>query len=147
MYDNIKRFSTDYLTGTIGITDSVAYRSQLLSIVIDISMKDGFHLYGQPLPEGYIPFKVAVAANRNFTVDDFMFPKTTEFEIASLGETFSVLPEKLNLKTFMRIINKPKAGHYTVNVTLTFQACNDKICLAPADLKFDFPLRIINEEL
>ena len=39
---NVQAFEKSYLTGGIAISDTVAYRSQLLSVVVDIILKAGF---------------------------------------------------------------------------------------------------------
>ncbi len=139
---NVQTFEKNYLTGGIAISDTIAYRSQLLSVVLDISLKDGFHLYGKPIPQGFIPFEIKFESNPNFEVDEFTYPETKTFKIESLPETFHILPDRVNLKTFLRIKNRPEAGKYTIKATITFQACNDRVCMIPEKLKFDFPLRI-----
>ncbi len=144
---NVQAFEKNYLTGRIAITDTIAYRSQLLSVVVDISLKDGFHLYGKPIPQGFIAFEIEFESNPNFEVDEFTYPETKAFKIESLQETFHILPDKINLKTFLRIKNQPEAGKHTVTATVTFQACNDRVCMIPEKLKFDFPLRISTQRL
>ncbi len=44
---NVQTFEKTYLTGSITVSDTIAYRSQLLSVQVDIDLKDGFHLYGK----------------------------------------------------------------------------------------------------
>ena len=144
---NVHIFEKSYLIGSIAISDTVAYRSQLLSVQVDIDLKDGFHLYGKPIPEGFIPLDIEFESSPNFEVDEFTYPETKAFKIESLQETFHILPDKINLKTFLRIKNRPEAGKHTVTATVTFQACNDRVCMIPEKLKFDFPLRISTQRL
>lgn len=144
---NVKTFETSYLTGRIGITDTIAYRAQLLTAVVDIKLKDGFHVYGKPIPQGYIPLEIKFETNPNFEIDTFEFPKSKEFRIEALGETFNILPDKISLRTFLRIKNRPESGNYRVKATVTFQACTDEVCMVPEKLKFEFPLRIVSQRL
>ncbi len=144
---NVQTFEKNYLTGGIAISDTIAYRSQLLSVVVDISLKDGFHLYGKPIPQGFIPLDIKFESNPNFEVDEFTYPETKTFKIESLKETFHILPDKINVQTFLRIKNRPEAGNHTIKATITFQACNDRVCMIPEKLKFDFPLRISTQRL
>jgi len=144
---NVRTFETNYLTGSIGISDTIAYRSQLLTVMVDIILKDGFHLYGKPIPEGFIPLEIDIESNPNFKIDTFKFPKGKEFKIEALKETFNILPQKISLKTFLRIKNRPESGNYSVKATVTFQACTDEVCLIPEKLRFDFPLQIMSQRL
>jgi len=144
---NLQTFETNYLAGSIGVSDTIAYRSQLLMILVDIILKDGFHLYGKPIPEGFIPLEIAIESNANFEIDTFKFPKSKEFKIESLEETFNILPHKISLKTFLRIKNRPESGNYRIKATVTFQACTDEVCMIPEKFRFDFPLRIASQRL
>lgn len=144
---NVQTFKTNYLAGSIGISDSIAYRAQLLTIVVEINLKEGFHLYSKPIPDGFIPLDIEFEPNPNFEIDEFVFPESKKLTIESLNETFNILSGKISLKTFLRIKNRPEIGNYTVKATMTFQACTDEVCLVPEKYKYDFPLRIASERL
>ncbi|MFQ5651464.1 MAG: protein-disulfide reductase DsbD domain-containing protein [bacterium] len=139
---NVRAFQYDYLTGTFGISDTAAYRSQVLAVLVDIEMAAGFHLYGTPIPKGYRPLTVTFEENPNFAVDAVHFPQTRRFEMASLGETFNLLPKDIHLETALRIHNKPEFGQHVVKAAISFQACDDKGCRFPEEASFEFPLRI-----
>jgi preprotein translocase subunit Sss1 len=99
-------------------------------------------LYTQPIPDGYIPLTVSVEPNLYFDVAEFKYPESNKKTITSLQETFEILPEKMRLKTFLRIKRKPTEGEYKVSIKIAFQACNDNSCMLPEEFNFDFPLTI-----
>jgi len=142
---NYRSFQTSYLDGTIAVTDTVAYPSQLLSIIVEMDLKDGFHLYGKPVPDGYIPLTVKVEDKPNFTVDAFKWPEARKFVIESIDETFHVLPQKIRLQSFIRIKRKPALGRHLIKVNISFQACDEKTCMLPEEFAFSFPLLITDE--
>ena len=72
---NIHYFKNSYLTGSIAISDTLAFPAQILALVVKVSMKEDFHLYGNPIPKGYIPLTIELDTNSNFTFDKFQFPK------------------------------------------------------------------------
>jgi hypothetical protein len=136
---NIK---TSYLEGQIVLSDSTGYPSQILLAKITIKMKDGFHLYGRPIAEGYIPLNIEFDSHKDFEIDKIAFPKTTPFTLPGLEETFNVLPQLITLKTYVRLIKKPQLGKTDVSGTISFQACDNKMCFPPEKINFSFPLDI-----
>lgn len=139
---NAKKIDLLYLFAVIGVSDSVAHAAQLVTVAVEISMKNGFHLYGTPLPTGYIPLSISVAPNPNFDMDAFQYPPGKKLEIKSLNETFTILPEKVTLKSFLRIKKNPRKGSQTISITMAFQACDDTSCMQPESVLSKFPLDI-----
>jgi len=139
---NVQHFQTDYLNGSFGLSDSSGYAAQILAIIFEISLKNGFHLYSQPIPEGYIPLTIKLESDPDIVMDAFHFPKTKKLRLNSINETFNILPAHLSLKTFLRISKNPKPGTHILKFTIKFQACDDKECRMPEEFEFVFPLLI-----
>lgn len=142
MKTNRKGFSTFYLKGSIAISDTVALSSQVLAIIVKMSVKGGFHLYGEPIPDGYYPLKIQLESNPNFTLEPWHYPKTKEIFLKSIDETFNILPNDFELRSKIRIARNPKYGLHVVNIKISFQACDSKMCMIPVELVLKFPLRI-----
>jgi len=138
----LHNFKTPYLSGSIAISDTVAFRAQILVVVVDVRMQDNYHVYGRPVPDGYIPFAITIAENRDFQLDDVVYPEMQKTVLQDLNETFFLLPDRFSLKTNLRIQTRPAPGKHTVNIKLSFQACDDKVCFLPEDLIFEFPLTV-----
>ncbi len=147
MSSHVKAFKTSYLTGSIAVTDTIASRAQMLGLIVNFSLSQGFHLYGKPIPEGYIPLTIKLESNPNFAIDSFQFPETKKFTLDSINETFNILPKEMTVKSSLRINKRPEHGSYSLNITLKFQACDDKVCMPPEELKFQFPLTIVKTNI
>jgi peroxiredoxin len=139
---NKKTFSTSYLEGSIAISDTVALSSQVLAIIVKMSVKDGVHLYGEPIPAGYYPLRIQLEPNPNFTLGPWHYPKTKKLVLESINETFNILPNDFELRSKIRIANRPKPGSHVITVKMSFQACDSKMCMIPKELVFEFPLEI-----
>jgi len=139
---NVKTFQNDYVNGQVGISDTTARAAQVLAMIAELNMKNGFHLYGTPIPQGYIPLTIKMEPNPNFTLDSLQFPQTKTLRLKSLNETFQILPGKIKLKSFLRIKKKPQKGFYRIRINISLQACDDKTCRFPENFKLEFPLRI-----
>ena len=136
-------FKTSYLTGSVAISDSLTFPAQIIAIVVKISMKNNFHVYGNPIPKGYIPLTIELDTNSNFTFDKFQFPETKKIKLLSLDETFHILPNKMTLTSYINIIKQPQIGLDSVNIKIKFQACDSNTCMPPIELQLQFQFPII----
>jgi hypothetical protein len=139
---NIHPFKTSYMTGTIALSDTLAYPGQVLAIKIKFTFKENWHIYGLPIPEGYIPLTIDLESNPSFSLDSFQFPNTKQLTLESINETFNILPEEFTLNSFLRMKRQPQFGSNILNINIKFQACDSKVCMQPEELKFQFPLII-----
>ena len=76
------------IRATLG-TEAMVYM-ETASLYIDIDLDDGLHLYGQPVPEGYVATEVTVTGPDSVVVGAPVYPATTPFRVAGLPEQFHV---------------------------------------------------------
>jgi AhpC/TSA family/Disulphide bond corrector protein DsbC len=130
----------------IRLSDSSAFPGQELAVGADFAIEPGWHIYGRPLPKGYVPttirFDAAMVAQQSFD-----FPKPTPIRFVALGETLPAYTG--GFKAIGRILLKEKlaAGEHKLDGELKFQECNDQICKLPQTVRFEIPINIqlINE--
>ena len=133
--------TSDETKARIQLSDSSAFSGQELAVAADFAIKPGWHIYGQPLPKGYVPtaisFDGAMVAQQSFD-----FPKPTPTKFVALGETLPAYTG--NCKAIGKVLLKQKlpAGEYKLAGELTFQECNDQICKLPQTVRFEIPLTI-----
>jgi hypothetical protein len=140
-----QKFKTSYLTGSIAISDTMAYPAQILTLRIDFSLKQGFHLYGSPVPKDYIPLSIELKSNPNVNLDPIEFPETKELTLKTINETFYILPNEFTLTSSFRVKKQPQLGNHGLYVVIKFQACNDTSCKMPEELQFQLPLVITKD--
>lgn len=94
----------------------------------------------EPLDEYSIPAQIVLVPHEAHELVSVDFPEPGILELESLGGKSSVfdgsLPIILNLKT----IQPNFTGESTVTGRLSYQGCNNNICLIPMDLDFSFTL-------
>src|SRR5258708_1863650 len=104
------------------------------------------HVYGQPLPKGYvqtaISFDKAMVAQQSFD-----FPKPTPVKFVALGETLPAYTG--DFKAIGKVLLKEKlpAGEDKPAGEAEVQECSNQICHFPPTVRFQVPLTIqpINE--
>jgi len=137
---------SDETRARIQLSDSSAFPGQELAVAADFAIKPGWHVYGQPLPKGYMPtalsFDDAMVVQQSFN-----FPKPTPIKFVVLGETLPVYTGDFKAIGNVLLREKLKAGEHKLTGELKFQECNDQICKLPQTVRFEIPLTIqpINE--
>ena len=67
--------------------DSPTYRwYQRLRVVVDVAVQDGYHIYGTPIPEGYVPLSAAIDPIDGLEAGRIIFDAHQEERIAGLKE-------------------------------------------------------------
>jgi len=140
--DHIQRFRTSYLAGNIAISDTLTYPGQILTLVVRFSIQKDFHLYVRPIPEGYTALKIDLESTSNFTLDPFQFPKSEQIMLESVDEVFNIVSNEITLKSFIRVNKSPQLEPDILEFKVSFQACDDKLCMPPEKLSFQFPVAI-----
>jgi hypothetical protein len=137
---------SDETSARIRLSDSTAFSGQELAVAADFAIQPGWHIYGQPLPKGYVPtaisFDKAMVAQQSFD-----FPKPRPIKFVALGET--LLAYTSDFKAIGKVLLREKlpAGEHKLAGELKFQECNDQICKLPQTVRFEIPITIqsINE--
>jgi len=105
--------------------------------VLTAKIDDGWHIYSKELPpDSAIPTEMKISSEDITTIGDFR-------EEGYMIEAYSKAFERylMHYKRYAKFIQKFKLnkGKKSANVTaeITFQACNDTVCLAPETLVFE----------
>jgi len=122
--------------------DSPTYRmAQRLRLIVDVSVADGWHVYGEPVPDGYVPFSVTVGPLTGLTVGPLVAPEPHPFSVDGLDEQF-VVHEGL-IRCVVPLTFAESAGDLTVQAQIRFQACSTSECLMPTTLSVELSVRML----
>lgn len=139
-YLSLKSFST---------TDSASMGNRL-SLVLDIILKDKMHVYA-PGAQGYRPIELKIANSPAFTVAPASYPRAENLYLPAIRENAPVYHGKLRLSQDIVLIPNTKKLEESVNAanellvegSLSFQACDDKICYLPTSIPLKWVIKII----
>jgi len=137
--------STDAVDGETvqirGALDSPTYRPfQQLQLTVELSIRDGWHVYTTPIPAGYIPLSIEVAPFDGLAVGQISIPAGRKFTIAGIDEEFSVLKDTVRVRIPLTLSVAPGRGDLNINATIRYQACSDTACLPPASAHMDLQI-------
>jgi hypothetical protein len=144
------------LSATISLSTDRCFPGQELAVSLTIRLKQGWHVYGQPLPANYQSTELTLdgAIVGAYSLE---LPAPRPIQFPALGETIPAYEGELHATGLLRTRWSPPAeakfldglfgqsagpGLHQVKGTLRFQACNDSVCEPPTTIEFQLPLVI-----
>ena len=122
--------------------DSPTYSAfQRLHLTIECEVAPGFHVYGDPIPPGYVPLSVEVAPIPGLELHPIRWPVPHPFSVAGLDEKFFVHEGTVRGVLPFSFTAPPGAGDHVLNVTVKYQACSAATCLPPEEIRVNLPIR------
>jgi len=117
-------------------------RAQQIVLTVEVELKKGMHVYGQPLPEGYIPIELSLVDDETLKLVEVEYPDPVEVRFDAIDETLPAYEGRLEIKAHCRGIANDQETH-RVQVQLRYQACDDKECYLPQTISFDLPIQVL----
>jgi peroxiredoxin len=118
-------------------TDSTVAAGTHFSLVLDIRLASGVHVYA-PGVTGYKPIALAVEPQPGLTIGGAQYPPSDDYRFQPLNEHVPVFQRPFRVVQDLTIDTSAKGqaalrgvSTMTIKGTLTYQACNDKMCFTP----------------
>jgi uncharacterized protein YyaL (SSP411 family) len=117
---------------------------QSLRAVVSLAIKDSWHIYANPTGVDILkPTTLVLDANQPARDLKVSYPAGAAKVLGSLGkEKVSLYEGKVELPLSVALGREIPTGKVKVLLKLRFQACNDKVCLAPASLTIPLELDV-----
>ncbi len=137
---------TPQLTLTSSASDAAVPPGARLTLLLDVDLKPGMHLYAPGVEGGYIPVDWQVSptperAPKAWLVRPVNYPPSEQLHLAAIGETVPVYRGRLRLMRDLTLGGsqdlRPLLGPdrtLTVAGSFRYQACDDRMCYAPRTL-------------
>jgi peroxiredoxin len=121
--------------------DAGAYRIyQRLRLNVQVVVPSGWHVYGLPIPEGYVPLSVSVAPVEGLEVGEPVLPTPHPFRVEGLEEQFFVYDGTVSVA--VPLVFTKNVGDQTLQIEVRFQACSTDQCQRPNRVRLDLPVKV-----
>lgn len=137
----IAESATDELIARVLLSSDRAYWGQELAVTVSLSLKPGWHVYGEPLPDNYTITSITFE-DKLIEHQAFDWPEAKLVRLASLNESLPVYDGKFSVNGRLLTRQLVRPASYQLKGTLRFQTCNDQVCNPPEALNFNLPLTI-----
>ncbi|MCP3980451.1 MAG: hypothetical protein GY716_14200, partial [bacterium] len=134
----------DIETEWIPASDAV-HAGTTAHVGLRVAVPGKFHVNShEPLDEFMIPTQLAVQAPRGFTVRQVVYPEAVLIDVQFADEQVSVFEQEFVIGVALDVADDVAPGTYTLRGALTYQACDDVVCLAPETREVSQPLRVVD---
>ena len=134
---------TPHLRAKAFFSSPTIRRGQMTVLTLEVDLKEGMHVYGEPLPAGYFTTSVTVDSGAVVVVDSVEMPEPEALHQEAIGEKLPVYSGRLVIRARCRGVGADEERAATVGITLHYQACDDRVCYPPERVRFELPLRVL----
>lgn len=122
--------------------DSAVYRPyQQLRLTVELTVKDGWHVYTTPIPAGYTALGAELAPLEGASAGAPTWPAGRLHRVEGLDETFSVVDGTVRGQMPVTFAAAAGTGDLRPEVTVRYQACSDTACLPPGAVRLSLLVR------
>ena len=124
--------------------DKVQPGSQFqIAVVVEIA--EGWHVNANPAGEGLIATEVVFPDTPHLTFGEAVYPKGEVLALGSIGEA-PVYHDTITIGVQADLSQTAPIAPMTLDLELTYQACNDEQCLLPEMLTLVVPIEVVGIE-
>jgi thiol:disulfide interchange protein DsbD len=110
---------------------------------IRITVTDGFHVQANPAAKEFlIPLTLELTTEDDLKIGVVRYPKGLPYRIRGTEDDLMTYKGTFTVSVSIRAPASAAEGRVMVHGKLRYQACDDRVCLRPAELEFDFAARV-----
>ena len=122
------------------LDDATSRESPSTWLAVDITIDPGLHVYGQPIPDGFIPLSIVIVAPLpDVSVGTPVFPPPTPYQMEGFDEAFFIYDGALSVS--IPLTFTAGVDNTVLEVKVRYQACGDMGCFMPQTVELNLPVR------
>ncbi len=132
---------TDHLTVTASASQDTVRPGNRFTLVFELELPPKMHVYA-PEVKGYRPISLTVDEAPHLQIHTTEFPEAKMLHLEAIKETVPVYEEHARIYQDVTISPRYREETLEINATLSYQACDDRICYAPATVPLTFTVNM-----
>ena len=113
-------------------------------LALKVSLPEGLHTQSnKPRDPTLIPTVLTIDAQPGVTVDEIVFPPSTDLKQAGLDQPLAVFEREFAIGVEAALGAKVPAGDLVIPAHLRYQACDSNLCYAPSTADVQWTLRVV----
>jgi len=137
-------FTPEVLNVNPVISVDKAYPGTSFRIAIMVDIEPQYHINSHTPDEGLIKTELNFNSLNQISFGKVLYPKPHMVKFSFSDEPLSVYENKIVIYSTVTISNDHPLGIVNLEGTLSYQACDDNNCYAPAEEKFSVPIDIVD---
>lgn len=144
--------SNEHVKITAFLSDEVLRLEYASTLYVRFEVAKGLHIYGDPLPDGFIATEVTPVETKGLRLGTPEYPKTHPLEFTALDATLSVyegvVDVAIPIVATADVLNwnmRNKAKSVKLDLKVRYQVCSDTVCYTPDSetLSLELPLGLV----
>ncbi len=134
----VVEFGTDQVQISAFLSDSTLKLETQSMVRVRFELEPGLHMYGRPLPDGFIASEATIPDTPGLRVGAAEYPPTRPRTFPELGVTLNVYEGIVDVAIpvtptaeLLNWTNPDQPDTLEVPVSILFQACSETICFTP----------------
>jgi thiol:disulfide interchange protein DsbD len=120
--------------------------SDALAAVI-VEIQQGWHINSStPADENFIETSLQLKVPKRIEIAHIRYPKGIERNFDFAESPLNVYEGTIDILLELKLASDLKPGSYTIPLLLGYQACSDRVCLAPTTLPADLHLEVVGTD-
>ncbi len=106
---------------------------QTVTLVLGVELPENIHVQSdEPRDPFVIPTLLAFTLPEGVTVEEITYPESTDFLLEGWDEPLAVFEHEFTIVVRLALDANVSPGDIVVPGSLLYQACDDRVCFAPA---------------
>ncbi len=112
-------------------------------LALSLTIGKGFHINStQPSDPHLIPTRLSFQVPEGITLSRPMFPRPRKMRVGFLDKPAEFFGGRVLVRTSINIDAGLAPGSYQVRGSLSYQACNNQMCMMPQEVSFSIPVTV-----
>ena len=116
---------------------------QTVTLVLRVELPENIHVQSdKPRDPFVIPTVLTLTLPEGVTVEEITYPESTDFLLEGWDEPLAVFEHEFTIAVRLALDADVSPGDIVVPGSLLYQACNDRVCFAPATAAVEWHLHV-----
>ena len=116
---------------------------QTVSVELRVELPENIHVQSDKPRESYlIPTVLSFTLSKGVTLEGITYPAATDFFLVGQTEALAVFENEFTIEARLALSPDVSPGELVVPGRFQYQACDDRICFAPATAPVEWRLRV-----
>ncbi len=127
---------------TVSVSSLTVAAGSSAEAVVNLTIMPGWHINANPPSPDMIPSTVTAASPPGITLRGALYPPAREEKLSFSEDVIRVYDGTVALRVPIQVAADAASGRHKLKGTLSFQSCNDQVCLPPARIPFTIELMV-----
>ncbi len=139
--------SAQFRQATVELTPTVEQQAiqpgQTVTLVLRVELPENIHVQSdEPRDPFVIPTLLTFTLPEGVTVEEITYPESTDFLLEGWDEPLAVFEHEFTIAVRLALDTDVSPGDIVVPGSLRYQACDDRVCFAPATAAVEWHLQV-----